>query len=82
MDFIKQNDRILLLWDSSYDLAASGFNADSIKNKFNAIINFENIERLSLGKNKTKSTYFHPCVYSSELNYIDSNSINFLCSIV
>lgn len=50
MDFIKQNDRILLLWDASYDLAASGFNADSIKTNFNATINFENIERLSLGK--------------------------------
>lgn len=51
MDFIKQNDKILLLWDVSYDLAASGFDAESIKTKFNASTNFENIERLSLGKN-------------------------------
>lgn len=52
MEFIKQNDKILLLWDATYDVAASGFNADSIKTNFNATINFENIERLYLGKKK------------------------------
>lgn len=50
MEFIKQNDKILFLWDATYDVAASGFNADTIKTNFNASINFENIERLSLGK--------------------------------
>lgn len=64
MEFIKQNDKILLLWDSSFDVAASDFNADSIKANFSANINFENIERLSLGKKTTNSTHKQNAIYS------------------
>lgn len=49
MDLIQQNDKILLLWDSSFDLQASGIDAETVKTKLNATINFENVERLSLG---------------------------------
>lgn len=50
MDLIQQNDKILLLWDNSFDLQSSEFSAAAVREKFNASINFENIERLDLGK--------------------------------
>lgn len=51
MEFIQKNDKILLIWDETFDLESSDFKAETIKSKFNASINFENIQRLSLGKN-------------------------------
>lgn len=69
MEFIKQNDKILLLWDAAYDLAASGFNADTIKTNFNANINFENIERLSLGKNNKKLLPFRPNLIFNHIHF-------------
>lgn len=50
MERIQQNDKILLLWDKSFDLQSSEFQAGALKNKFNATINFENVDRLDLGE--------------------------------
>lgn len=52
MESIQQNDKILLLWDKSFDLQSSEFQAEELKTKFNATINFENVERLDLGELK------------------------------
>lgn len=52
MESIQQNDKILLLWDKSFDLQSSEFQAEALKNKFNSTINFENVERLDLGEFK------------------------------
>lgn len=49
MEFIQKNDKILLLWDSSFDLQSSDFSVENIKTTYGASINFENVERLSLG---------------------------------
>lgn len=49
MDLVQRNDKILLIWDSSFNLEASEFSAEKIKTDFEASINFENIKRLSLG---------------------------------
>ncbi|XP_055305669.1 anamorsin homolog isoform X2 [Sitodiplosis mosellana] len=48
MDLIQPNEIILLIWDASFDLEKSGFDADSLKVKFDAAIKFENILRLNL----------------------------------
>lgn len=48
MDLIQQNDKVLLLWDSSFD--PSAINTDELKSSKNVAINFENVERLALGK--------------------------------
>lgn len=47
MDFIQQNDKVLFLWDQSFD--PSTINASELKSSKNVSIKFENIERLSLG---------------------------------
>lgn len=49
MDLIQRNEIILLIWDASFDLEKSGFNAETLKTKFDATIKFENILRLNLG---------------------------------
>lgn len=49
MDLIQRNESILLIWDASFDLEKSGFDADTLKIKFDATIKFENILRLNLG---------------------------------
>lgn len=49
MDFIQKNDKILLVWDNSFDLQSSKFNTDNIKSTYDAAISFEHIDRLSLG---------------------------------
>lgn len=48
MDYIQENNKVLILWDQTFD--PTTVNADEIKTKKNAVINFENVERLSLGK--------------------------------
>lgn len=52
MESIQQNDKVLLLWDKTFDLQSSEFQAKAWKNKCNATINFENVERLDLGEFK------------------------------
>lgn len=49
MELIQQNEIILLIWDTSFDLEKSGFDAESLKVKFGATVKFENIHRLNLG---------------------------------
>lgn len=49
MDLVQRNDKILLLWDASFNLETSEFSAEKLKTDFDASINFENIQRLSLG---------------------------------
>lgn len=49
MELIQKNEIILLLWDSSFDLERSGFDAESLKINFDATVKFENIHRLNLG---------------------------------
>lgn len=49
MEEIQQNDAILLIWDASFDVEKSGFDAETLKAKFGATIKFENILRLNLG---------------------------------
>ena len=49
MELIQQNEIILLIWDSSFDLEKSGFDAESLKVNFGATAKFENIHRLNLG---------------------------------
>lgn len=48
MDLIQQNDKVLLLWDSTFD--PSTINTDELKSTKNVAINFENAERLALGE--------------------------------
>lgn len=48
MELIGQNDKVLLLWDQSYD--PSTINTDELKSSKNVTINFENVERLALGE--------------------------------
>lgn len=47
MEFIQQNDKVLFLWDRTFD--PSTVNTDELKSEKNVAINFENIERLALG---------------------------------
>lgn len=49
MEFIQKNDKILLVWDNSFNLEASEFSVDNVKSSYDAKINFEHVERLSLG---------------------------------
>lgn len=58
MELIQENDKILLLWDTSFDLQSSDFGADALKKKFNATIKFENVERLDLGRFSIFQRYF------------------------
>lgn len=44
MDLIKNNDNVLLVWDSKFD--PTSVNITEIKKNKNATINFENAERL------------------------------------
>lgn len=48
MDLIQPNDKVLLLWDSTFD--PSTINTDELKSTKNVAINFENVERLTLGE--------------------------------
>lgn len=48
MNFIQENNKVLVLWDQSFD--PTSVNADEIKKSKNVVINFENVDRLSLGK--------------------------------
>lgn len=57
MDLVQRNDKILLIWDSSFDLEASEFKADKLKTDFDASINFENVQRFSLGKPSEQFTF-------------------------
>lgn len=50
MDLIQQNENILLVWDSSFDLERSGINAELLKSQFDASIKFENVQRLNMSK--------------------------------
>lgn len=52
MDLIQQNDKVLLLWDQSFD--PTSINTDEVKSSKNVVINFENSERLTLGECETK----------------------------
>lgn len=47
MDIIQQNDKVLFLWDQSFD--PSTINTEELKQNKNVAINFENVKRLSLG---------------------------------
>lgn len=49
MDLVQRNDKILLIWDATFNLESSEFSAAKLKADFDASINFENIHRLSLG---------------------------------
>lgn len=49
MDLIQRNENILLIWDASFDLEKSGFDAEKLKTNYNATIKFENVLRLNLG---------------------------------
>lgn len=48
MELIQQNDKVLLLWDQSFD--PSTINTDELKSSKNVAVNFENVERLTLGE--------------------------------
>lgn len=50
MELFQQNDKILLLADSSFDIKSSEFNEDVLKEKFNASLTFNSTEQLNLGK--------------------------------
>lgn len=49
MEFVQKNDKILLVWDGSFNLEASEFSVDNVKSTHDAVISFEHVERLSLG---------------------------------
>lgn len=53
MDLIKQNDNILLVWDSSFDLNKSAIDAEVLKSKYDATIRFENVQRINISKDYT-----------------------------
>lgn len=77
MDFVQRNDKILLIWDASFNLESSEFNAEKIKAEFDASINFENIQRLSLGMVQN-FRMIHK--YVRHLAYLTGNSFLFLAS--
>lgn len=66
MENLNQNDKVLLLWDQTFD--PTSVKAAELKSSKNISINFENIERLSLGN-------FHSCLSYSTL--FDSFAMNF-----
>lgn len=59
MDFIQKNDAILLVRDNSFDLESSSFSTGNIKTTYNAAINFEHADRLTLGMLLTYYCNFH-----------------------
>ncbi|XP_031632155.1 anamorsin homolog [Contarinia nasturtii] len=52
MDLIKENENILLVWDSSFDLENSDIDAEALKSKYDATIKFENVLRLNISSYK------------------------------
>lgn len=73
MDFIQLNEKILLLWDSSFDLESSEFNAESLKAKSVACIKYENIHRIDL----SKKSLFLKCIQTKFFNDNFSISASF-----
>lgn len=47
MDLIQENNNVLVVWDQSFD--PNSINVDEIKATKKATIQFENIDRVSLG---------------------------------
>lgn len=50
MDLVDKNDKVLFIWDSSFDLESLKPQFEYLKTIQDVILNFESIHRISLGK--------------------------------
>lgn len=63
MDEIQLNEKILVLWDSAFDLESSEFNEESLKDMCVACIKFENIHRINPSKRFRFAIYCYKYTY-------------------
>lgn len=75
MDLIQENNNVLVVWDQSFD--PNSINVDEIKATKKATIQFENIDRISLGA--TVRSLLIYCVLQMQLRYVSKTITCFSC---